>query len=88
MHFSLQFLTSLQKLHFRPCTQIPYILKILYVVHFNVLHTNCIPLGGHSPLSTNIAWISFYIVIDFPIAKFIEIVDMSCIINSLFGAVY
>ncbi len=88
VHFLLQFLASLQELHFPPCTQMSHILRTGQVVHFNVSHTYWIPSSDDNSLWTNIAWILFCTVVDLPVAEFMVGVDISYIINSPFEAVY
>ena len=57
-------------------------------MHFNVSHTNRAPPEDHNLLSTNIALILFCTVVDLPVAEFMVVVNISCLINSQFAAVY
>ncbi len=88
VHFPLQFLASLQELHFRLYTQIPHLPRAWQGIHFNVSHTNRTPPDGNNLFSTYITLILFCTVVDLPIAEFMVIVNISCIINYLFRTVY
>ena len=88
VHFLIQLLASLHKSHFWPHTQILHVARDWQVVYFTISHTNYTPLYGHYLLFTNIAQISFYIVLDLPITESMVTVDISYLINSLFWSMY